>query len=48
MDDRIDESVLLWFGHIEGMGDDRTAKRVYVGEFVGSRFIGRQQRNGLI
>ena len=31
-DERIDESVLQWFGHVERMENDRIAKRVYVGE----------------
>ena len=34
--DRIDEGVLQWFGHIERMENDRNAKRMYVGEQVGS------------
>ena len=28
MDQKVDESVLRWFDHIEGMGNDRIAKRV--------------------
>ena len=31
MDERIDEGVLRWFGHVERMENDRIAKRVYVG-----------------
>ena len=31
VDERINESVLQWFGHIERTGNDRIAKRVYVG-----------------
>ena len=31
-DERIDEGVLQWFGHVERMENDRIAKRVYVGE----------------
>ena len=30
---------MVW--HIERMGNDRTGKSVYVGEFVGSRLVGR-------
>ena len=33
----VDESVLHWFRPIEKMENDRIAKRVYVGECVGSR-----------
>ena len=36
LDERIDESVLQWFGHVERMERDRIAKRVYVGECAGS------------
>ena len=31
VDERIDEGVLRWFGHVERMENDRIAKRVYVG-----------------
>ena len=31
VDKRIDEGVLQWFGHVEKMENDRTAKRVYTG-----------------
>ena len=37
----VDERVLRWFGHIERMENDRTGKRVYVGECVGSHLVGR-------
>ena len=30
VDERIDEGVLRSYGHVEGMENDRTAKRVYV------------------
>ena len=33
LDERIDMGILRWFGHVER---DRIAKRVYVGEWVGS------------
>ena len=39
--ERIDESILRRFGHIERMENDRIAKRVYVGECVSSRLVGR-------
>ena len=32
VDERINEGVLRWFGHVERMENDRFAKRVYVGE----------------
>ena len=41
LDERIDEGVLRGFGHVERMERDRIAKRVYVGECVGSRSVGR-------
>ena len=42
--ERIDESVLRWFGHVERMERDRIAKRVYVGECAGSRSEGRPRK----
>ena len=30
LDERIDEGVLRWFGHVERMERDRIARRVYV------------------
>ena len=44
LDERIDESVLRWFGHVERMERDRIAKRVYVGECAGSRSVGRPRK----
>ena len=41
VDERIDEGVLRWIGHVERMENDRIAKRVYVGERAGSRSVGR-------
>ena len=32
VDERIDEGVLRWFGHVERMEKDRIGKRVYVEE----------------
>ena len=34
---RIDQGVLKWFGHVEGMGDERMAKRVYESDVRGVR-----------
>ena len=44
LDERIDESVLRWFAHVERMERDRIAKRVYVAECAGSRPTGRPQK----
>ena len=41
LDERIDEGVLRWFGHVERMERDRIAKRIYVGECAVSRSVGR-------
>ena len=41
MDEKIDEGVLRWFGHMERIENNRIAKRVYVGECTGSRSVGR-------
>ena len=41
LDERIDEGVLWWFGHVERMERDRITKRVYVEECAGSRSVGR-------
>ena len=38
-DERVDEGVLRWFGHVERMERNRIAKRVYVGECAGSRSV---------
>ena len=43
-DERIDEGVLQWFGHVERMERDRISKRVYVGEYAGSRSVGRPRK----
>ena len=34
---RIDQGVLRWFGHVERMGDERMAKRVYESDVRGVR-----------
>ena len=44
VDERIDESVLRWVGHIERLENDRISKRMYIGECVGSRSIGRLRK----
>ena len=44
VDERIDEGVLWWFGHVERMEKDRIAKRVNVGECAGSRTVGRPRK----
>ena len=41
VDERINESVIRWFGHIERMKSDKSAKNVYVGKCVGSHSIDR-------
>ena len=41
LDERIEEGVLQWFGHVEKMERDRITKRVYVGECAGSCSMGR-------
>ena len=44
LDERIDDSVLRWFGHVERMERDRIVKRVYVGECAGIRSVGRTRK----
>ena len=44
IDERIDEGVLRWFGNVERMESDRTAKKVYVGEYAGSRSVSRPRK----
>ena len=41
---RIDQGVLRWFGHVEGMGDERMAKRVYESDVRGVRRRGRPSK----
>ena len=46
VNEKIDEDVLRWVGHVESVDNDRIAKRVYVGSvLVVSRWVG--QRRGL-
>ena len=44
VDERIEEGVLQWFGHVERMEKERIAKRVYVGECAGSHSMGRLRK----
>ena len=44
LEERIDEFMLRWFGHVERMERDMIAKRVYVGEFAGSCSMGMPQK----
>ena len=46
-DERIDEGVLRWFGHVEKMEIDMIAKRVYVRECAGSRSVGRPRKRSI-
>ena len=41
MSERVDRKVLKWFGHVEGMGNERMTKRVYMSEIEGERGRGR-------
>ena len=42
LDEIIGEGVLRWFDHVERMGNDRIAKRVYIGECAAS--VGRPRK----
>ena len=44
VDERINEGVLRWFGHVERMEKDRIAKTVYIGDCAGSRSVGRPRK----
>ena len=37
MNEKIDGSLLRWFGHIERMGNNRIAERIYLDECIGGR-----------
>ena len=39
--ERISESILRWFGHMERMDENRLVKRMYKGECVGDKRRGR-------
>ena len=40
MDEKIDEGVLRWFGHVERMKNKRIVKRIYVVECASSCSVG--------
>ena len=44
VDEKINEGVLRWFGHMERMDNNRIAKRVYVEEYAGSRSVGSPRK----
>ena len=44
VNEKIDESVLQWFGHVERMENGRMSKRDYVEECAGSCSVGRPQK----
>ena len=44
LDERIDQGILWWFGHVERKERDRITKRVYVGEYAGSHSVGSTQK----
>ena len=44
VDERIEKDVLHLFSHVERMENDRIAKRLYVGEFAGSRSAGQPRK----
>ena len=44
LDERIDEGVLQWFGHVKRMERDKIAKRFYAGECAGSRSVDRPRK----
>ena len=39
VDERIDEGFLRWFGYVDRMKNNRTAKRVYIGVCAGSQCV---------
>ena len=44
VNEKINEGVLRWFGHVEKMENDRIANRIYVEECTGSRSVGRPRK----
>ena len=46
-DERVDEGVLRWFGHVKRMENDRISKRVYLWECAGSHSMGRLQKRSI-
>ena len=47
LDERVEEGVLRWFGHVEKMERDMITKRVYVGECSSIRSVGRPRKRGI-
>ena len=48
LDEKIDEGMLQWFGHMERMESNRFAKRVYVGECVASCSVDSLQKRWIL
>ena len=48
VDEKIDEDVLRWFGHVERIENDRIAKKVYVWSMLIAVHWVRRGRGGLI
>ena len=44
VDERIEEEDLHWFSHVKRMENDSIAKRLYAGEFAGSRSAGQPRQ----
>ena len=44
LDERIDDGILRWFGHVKRMERDRIAKRVYLELVDGSHSVGRSRK----
>ena len=44
INERVNESVLRWFGHVERMDDSRMVKRMYKGECIGRLPKGRMKK----
>ena len=45
MDERINKSILRWFGHTEKIENDRMAKSVYVGKRAGNGLVGQPRKS---
>merc|ERR1712002_1206017 len=43
--ERMDQGILMWFGHVERMGNERLVKRVYDSEVRGVSRIGRLRKS---
>src|SRR5678815_3478358 len=44
VNERINKSMMRWFGHVERMDDSRSVKGMYSGECVGNRPDGRPKK----